>query len=110
MARAALRDLEEKGVIKKVVGHARMSVYSKSISRICSPLERVRIDKFVLSSTRGWGRRRVNGKNGWKASCGFRVRIIFYESLRHYKSFAPFMPVDCHWCMCYVLMPFSDIP
>ena len=32
LARAALRDLEEKGVIKKVVGHSKLAIYSKSLS------------------------------------------------------------------------------
>jgi len=31
VARHALKDLEEKGVIRKVVGHARLSVYSKFV-------------------------------------------------------------------------------
>ena len=30
LARAALRDLEEKGVIKKVVGHSKLAIYSES--------------------------------------------------------------------------------
>jgi len=34
VARHALKDLEEKGVIRKVVGHARLSVYSKFIISI----------------------------------------------------------------------------
>ena len=29
LARAALRDLEEKGVIKKVVGHSKLAIYSE---------------------------------------------------------------------------------
>jgi small subunit ribosomal protein S25e len=29
LARAAMKDLEEKGLIKKVVGHSRMQIYSK---------------------------------------------------------------------------------
>jgi small subunit ribosomal protein S25e len=32
LARAAMKDLEEKGLIKKVVGHSRMQVYSKLCS------------------------------------------------------------------------------
>lgn len=32
LARAALRDLEEKGVIKKVVGHSKLAIYSESSS------------------------------------------------------------------------------
>jgi len=30
LARKALNDLEEKGQIKKVVGHSKLSIYSKS--------------------------------------------------------------------------------
>ena len=32
LARAALKDLEEKGVIKKVVGHSKLAIYSEPFS------------------------------------------------------------------------------
>ena len=31
LARAALRDLEEKGLIKKVVGHSKLAIYSEHL-------------------------------------------------------------------------------
>jgi len=31
LARAAMKDLEEKGLIKKVVGHSRMQIYTRAI-------------------------------------------------------------------------------
>lgn len=36
LARKALRDLEEKGQIKKVVGHSKLSIYSKCCMIYCS--------------------------------------------------------------------------
>lgn len=36
VARQALHDLEERGVIKKVVSHARFAAYSMLLSRKCN--------------------------------------------------------------------------
>jgi small subunit ribosomal protein S25e len=35
LARQAMKDLEEKGLIKKVVGHSKMQIYSKSSQMSC---------------------------------------------------------------------------
>ena len=38
LARQALNDLEEKGQIKKIVGHSKLSIYSESYKEASSPL------------------------------------------------------------------------
>ena len=44
LARAALRDLEEKGQIKKVVGHSKLSIYSESSWPLISRCAREQVE------------------------------------------------------------------
>ncbi|CAI6336536.1 unnamed protein product [Periconia digitata] len=53
LARQALGDLEERGVIKKVVGHSKLSIYSMSslmLSATCCSLERGSYDRNYESN------------------------------------------------------------
>lgn len=55
LARQALKDLEEKGQIKKVVGHSKLSIYSMFDSAL------LKITELIVSlSTSGWSTRIVD--------------------------------------------------